>query len=814
MTPDDPLAREVHAVRHSLGGWLREDHTFIRITGADAASWLHSQTTNDVIALKSGDGHHNAALDRQGRLQAHFTLHRWDAEFWMLVERAQSAHLLAHLDAHLFIEDAKMEETGDELDQIVIQGPKTLAVLANILGTDHVATNELFPNALHGVHPVELAGVEALAFRESPSGEDGYILVLEKGKGRALLDEILARARELGHDALEISPDAQEVLRIEAGIPRFDTDIDRGQVIPETTLERDCVSYTKGCYLGQEVVARLKTYGSPKRALMGLIRSPTKRGTGVPPVWQGRPGSASSGTERTRRPENDQWEDDPHAPVHKRHGAYLPHWTKENATYFVTFRLADSLPRQVMEKLKSEKGKIFKLVEDALHTGDGPQYLSDPRIADLVQNALLHFHMQRYFLCAWAILPNHVHVLVRPFASFDLKSILHSWKSFTAHEANKILNRTGNFWQAESYDYMIRDEQDYWRRAEYTLKNPAKAGLQNWRWMGSNDLVDFIDAGETPASHGRDTRATMIGDVLVAGKSIGRATSACTSPTLCAEIVLASLDRDHRTPGDVLPTTVSFGSTFSFPKEKVEVRALPFYEAPSREARARALYDRALQLFQADSEDVDPAAIPLLEEALLLHPRFEDAYEVLGVILHRQGRTDDAIHIMRQLAALNPDCLMAHTNLSVFYVAKGLIPEAEEEKAKAAVLQIQRAGAERAAKEAADSERKRLESEARERIGMFKEVLDIDPDDPLATFGLGKAYIQLNQFADALPHLERATQLQKDYSAAWLDYAKCHEFLGHTSEAAAAYKAGIAAAARKGDLMPMREMERRLKALA
>jgi Flp pilus assembly protein TadD len=246
---------------------------------------------------------------------------------------------------------------------------------------------------------------------------------------------------------------------------------------------------------------------------------------------------------------------------------------------------------------------------------------------------------------------------------------------------------------------------------------------------------------------------------------------------------------------------------------EAEVRALPMYEAPTREDLARERYGRALELFERDPEDTDPSAIPLLEEALLFDPAFEDAYEVLGVILHRHGRTDDAIRIMLQLVERNPACLMAHTNLSVFYVAKGMIPEAEEEKAKAAVLQIERAGAERRAKEVAESERQRLESEARERIRMFREVIEIDPDDPLATYGLGKAYIQLNQFEDALPHLERATQIQKDYSAAYLDLGKCHEFLGHSAEAAATYRAGIGVASRKGDLMPMREMERRLKAL-
>ncbi|MEX2016591.1 MAG: tetratricopeptide repeat protein, partial [Candidatus Hydrogenedentales bacterium] len=138
---------------------------------------------------------------------------------------------------------------------------------------------------------------------------------------------------------------------------------------------------------------------------------------------------------------------------------------------------------------------------------------------------------------------------------------------------------------------------------------------------------------------------------------------------------------------------------------------------------------------------------------------------------------------------------------------------AEEEKAKAAVLAIRRASDERKAKEMAEGERRRLEAEARERIGMFEEVLEIEPDDPLATFGMGKAYAQLNQHAQAIPFFARSTQLQKDYSVAWLNLGQCHEIVGNWADAVSAYRAGIEAATRKGDLMPLREMERRLKSL-
>lgn len=584
---DNQIADEVRVVRRGVGLWLRDDHTFVRFTGPDAASWLHSQTTNDVEALEPGQGHHNALLDRQGRLQAHFTLHRWEGEYWMLVERAQATHLLEQLDSHLFIEEVQIEETGGEIDQIVIQGPETLPFLASLLDTPEASGSELLPHDAHAVHPVEIFGYEVLAFSASPAGEDGFVFILEKGQGQRLLAELLGARDQFTPRTIGL--EAREVLRIEAGIPRFEVDMDTRNVIPETTLERDCISYEKGCYLGQEVVARLKAYGSVKRALAGLVFA--EEG---PPVGLAARGDAA-------------------------------------------------MKREIVSK----------------------------------------------------------------------------------------------------------------------------------------------------------------------GKTIGTITSSCFSPTLDAWVALAYLDRDHRVPGSVLDASLGEEETLVH----AEVRTLPLYAAPSREARARTLYDNALDLFQADLRDEDDSAILLLRRAILLEPDFEDAYEVLGVILHRQGLTDDAIRIMRQLVELNPDCLMAHTNLSVFYVAKGLIQEAEEEKAKSAVIEIQKISDEHAARQAAESERTRLVDEARRKISMFEEVLEIDPDDPVATFGLGKAYVQLGQYEDAIPRLLRATEVQKDFSAAYLDLGKCHEFLGHAPDAVAVYTEGIASAARKGDLMPQREMERRLKAL-
>jgi predicted Zn-dependent protease len=244
-----------------------------------------------------------------------------------------------------------------------------------------------------------------------------------------------------------------------------------------------------------------------------------------------------------------------------------------------------------------------------------------------------------------------------------------------------------------------------------------------------------------------------------------------------------------------------------------EVVALPFFQAPTRQERARALYHDALGRFDRDLHDHDDSTIALLEDAILLDPHFEDAFESLGVILNRHHRVDEAIQAMEVLSRLNPKSVMAHTNLSVFYMKKGNLEKAEEEKAIAKLMETQQVVDREQAEAAGEAERRRIEFEARDRIRMFQEVLEIDPDDPLATFGLGSAYLQLQQYAAAVPFLERATEVQKDYSAAYLSLGKCLEFLGDAVRAQDAYARGIAVASRKGDLMPMREMERRLKAL-
>ena len=224
-------------------------------------------------------------------------------------------------------------------------------------------------------------------------------------------------------------------------------------------------------------------------------------------------------------------------PITKRQGAKLPHWTQTGATYAVTFRLADSLPATVVESWKREREEIEQRaksqnrsltwherkelqhlyatrVDSILNAGQGACYLKNERIARMVQDALKHFHGEHYELIGWAIMPNHVHVVVRPLGAYQLPEILHSWKSFTAKEANKVLGRSGSFWQDEYYDHLIRDEEDFRHALQYVIDNPERAGLYDWPWVGLQGTPQGQDAPDTHgrdahATHGQDARATV-----------------------------------------------------------------------------------------------------------------------------------------------------------------------------------------------------------------------------------------------------------------------------------------------------------------
>jgi putative transposase len=230
----------------------------------------------------------------------------------------------------------------------------------------------------------------------------------------------------------------------------------------------------------------------------------------------------------------------------------LPHYQPVGYTYFVTYRLNGSLPVEVIKKLKSERenqlkeitfisdktirlemykkmqsnyfGKFDKLLDASNY---GPAWLKQNNVAQIVKDAIHFYDNKKYDLICYTIMSNHVHQVFTPLvgrisdstiqqnvgrisdstnlpsegeasrnrvSGYIVTKILQDLKRFTARECNKILNRSGTFWQHESYDHVVRDYDELQRIVKYVLNNPVKAGLcekwEDWRWSFCN--ISFL----------------------------------------------------------------------------------------------------------------------------------------------------------------------------------------------------------------------------------------------------------------------------------------------------------------------------------
>ena len=168
----------------------------------------------------------------------------------------------------------------------------------------------------------------------------------------------------------------------------------------------------------------------------------------------------------------------------------LPHFHPDGVYLFVTWRLHGSLPVAPADVIYATPGHAFAAQDRALARGHGRRWLSDPRVARRLVEAIQTGESQKQFyeLEAWAVMPNHVHLLILPHVT--LPQITHWIKGRTAREANLLLGRTGEpFWQDESFDHWVRNEKEFHRIVAYIEENPVSAGLaatpEDWRWSSS-----------------------------------------------------------------------------------------------------------------------------------------------------------------------------------------------------------------------------------------------------------------------------------------------------------------------------------------
>jgi len=191
------------------------------------------------------------------------------------------------------------------------------------------------------------------------------------------------------------------------------------------------------------------------------------------------------------------------------HRRNLPHLHPSQGIFFITYRLKDSLPKEIIERLhdeyKNDKETIiiqpnqhsyFIAFDEYLDKYESPKnYLSISEIAEINKQAIHHYDSKYYQLICYCIMSNHIHLVIELTEEApDLSKIMHSIKRYTAKESNTLLSREGAFWAEESYDHLIRSDNELRNTVSYVVNNPVKAGLvKEWdRWPHTYLSKDFI----------------------------------------------------------------------------------------------------------------------------------------------------------------------------------------------------------------------------------------------------------------------------------------------------------------------------------
>src|SRR5438105_1209365 len=198
---------------------------------------------------------------------------------------------------------------------------------------------------------------------------------------------------------------------------------------------------------------------------------------------------------------------------------HLPHWEQPGAAYFVTFRLADAIASDMLAEWREERALWLKHHlhpwdwktaceymqrfeeerEQWLDQGQGSCLLRDSRAQKIVRESLEHFDRDRYVIDAFVVMPNHVHVIVKPLGTHSVNAILHSWKSYTSNQINRLMNQTGSLWMAETFDTIVRDWTHLAACRDYIAQNPEKAHLRDDQFTVERSNVLMLDDGQGEA---------------------------------------------------------------------------------------------------------------------------------------------------------------------------------------------------------------------------------------------------------------------------------------------------------------------------
>lgn len=253
-----------HAALHGAAGVL--DLSFrgrLCLTGADRVRLLNGQVTNNVKDLPAGAGCYAALVTAKGKMQSDLNIYNLPNELLLDFEPGLAAEIAQRFERYIIADDVQVVEVAPYYGLLSVQGPRAWSVVEKLgLGLARPAA----PLHFSSVNDATLG--EIYCMNQPRTGTEGFDLFTPAAALGAVADKLIAAAKEIGGRACGWT--ALEMARLEAGIPRFGVDMDGTNLPPEAGLDARAVSYSKGCYIGQEVIARIRTYGQVARALRGL----------------------------------------------------------------------------------------------------------------------------------------------------------------------------------------------------------------------------------------------------------------------------------------------------------------------------------------------------------------------------------------------------------------------------------------------------------------------------------------------------------------------------------------------------------------
>ena len=265
------LAAQYAALREGCGLWTNTTRTLVAVTGEDRVRLLDGLLTCELKAASPGDGIHGVFTDVKGHVLADVVVLMADETLWLDLPRANASAIAAHIEKYILADRVEVGKTETHR-AVTLLGPRATQVLTDVLGEAAI------PREPWRHHQTDLAGQALRIVRDAGQGVPA-VTVWTMAPMIGSLGQRLLEIR--GGGLTEVGDESVDVVRIEESVPRFGVDFGPDNLPQETGLEESVVSYTKGCFLGQEVVARLHYRGQVARRLCSLRAEPA---TEVPPV--------------------------------------------------------------------------------------------------------------------------------------------------------------------------------------------------------------------------------------------------------------------------------------------------------------------------------------------------------------------------------------------------------------------------------------------------------------------------------------------------------------------------------------------------